>query len=275
MRDTCLELPARTTRPRDRGLTVVIDTGAPLGAFMDALDSARDYVDFVKFGWGTALVTRYLEDKIRFLEDLGIGFFFGGTLFEKFVIQDRFDDYLRFCLSHRCRVVEISNGTIPMSNAMKAGYIRRASADFVVLSEVGYKEQDRSEQLSPGRWIEFIDQDIQAGARFVITEARESGRSGICSSDGSLRFEVVERILGSGLDVDRLVFEAPTKQLQTFFITRVGPDVNLGNVAMGDVLATETLRLGLRADTLLHFQLERSAGGREGRAQPTREQLAK
>ena len=269
MDDLGLDLPARTSKPRDRGLTIVIDSGAPLGAFMDAIDSSRDYIDLVKFGWGTALVTRYLDEKISFLEELGIGFFFGGTLFEKFVMQDRFDEYLKFCLSRRCRVIEISNGTIPMSNALKAGYIRRANAEFVVLSEVGYKEEDRSEQLSPGRWIEFIDQDLHAGARYVITEARESGRSGICSSDGSPRFDVVERILGSGLDTDRLIFEAPTKQLQTFFITRVGPDVNLGNVAIGDVLAAETLRLGLRADTLLHFQLERTVGGRAGQVQAT------
>jgi phosphosulfolactate synthase len=236
---------------------MVIDNGMPTGAFVDAVDSASPYIDLVKFGWGTALVTPRLAEKTAFLAEHDIAVFFGGTLFEKFAVQDRFKDYLQFCHDHGCRVVEISNGTIPLPNAEKARFIAQAASEFVVLSEVGYKDQERSQALEPAQWVEFIEQDLEAGASLVITEARESGRSGICSSDGKLRFDLVESILGSGIDADRLIFEAPTKDLQTFFVTRLGADANLGNIPATEVLATETLRLGLRGDTLLHFELER------------------
>src|SRR5579875_22637 len=252
-----LDLPSRSTKPRTSGLTIAIDTGLPVRAFVDAVESAADVIDLVKFGWGTALVTPHLADKIAVLHEHEIGYFFGGTLGEKFIAQHRFDEYLSFCHRHLCRYVEVSNGTIPLDNRRKAHYIARAASRFSVFSEVGYKDQERSQELDAEQWVASITQDLAAGATFVITEARESGRSGICHADGNLRFELVEHILGSGIPHDRLVFEAPTKDLQAFFVTRLGPDVNLANIAVADVLATETLRLGLRADTLLHFELER------------------
>ncbi|MGH9128111.1 MAG: phosphosulfolactate synthase [Acidimicrobiales bacterium] len=251
-----LDLPYRSAKPRHRGLTMVIDNGIPAGAFADAVDSAADYIDLVKFGWGTALVTSRLAEKTALLEEHAIGYFFGGTLFEKYVAQRRFEDYLELCHHHRCGIVEVSNGTIPITNAEKADYISRASEEFVVFGEVGYKDQERSQALSAGQWVDYIDQDLAAGATHVIIEARESGTSGICRADGEIRFDVVEHILGSQISHGSLVFEAPTKDLQTFCVTRLGADVNLGNVALDEVLATETLRLGLRGDTLLHFELE-------------------
>jgi phosphosulfolactate synthase len=251
-----LSLPCRSVKPRRQGLTMVIDNGMPAGAFADALDSNADYIDLVKFGWGTALVTKRLSEKTAILEEHGIGYFFGGTLFEKFVTQHRFDDYLALCHQHRCGIVEVSNGTIPITNAEKARYISRVAKEFVVFSEVGYKDQERSAALQPDRWVTYIDQDLKAGATCVIIEARESGKSGICSPDGHIRFDVVEHILSSGISHEALMFEAPTKELQTFCITRLGADVNLGNIAVDEVLATETLRLGLRADTLLHSELQ-------------------
>jgi phosphosulfolactate synthase len=252
-----LALPPRSGKPRHRGLTMVIDNGMPAGAFVDAIDSAAPYIDFVKFGWGTALVTPQLADKMALLNEHDIAVFFGGTLFEKFAVQDRFEDYLQFCHDQGCRVIEISNGTIPLPNEEKARFIARAASEFVVLSEVGYKDQERSQAMDAARWVEFIEQDLEAGASLVITEARESGRSGICTSDGEVRADLVESILASAVDPDRLIFEAPTKDLQTFFVTRLGADANLGNIPATDVLAAETLRLGLRGDTLLHFELER------------------
>lgn len=254
---TDLDLPERSERPRCRGLTMVIDNGMPLGAFVDAIDSAAEYVDTVKFGWGTALVTPRLDQKLDHLRSLGISFYFGGTLFEKFVIQGAFEAYLDLCRRNGCELVEVSNGTIPLPNREKARYIERAAEEFTVLSEVGYKDQDRCLQLSGDDWIRCIREDLESGASRVITEARESGKSGICRPDGTLRFELIERILASGVNPEHLVFEAPTKEMQSYFVKRVGPDVNLANVAPADVLGCETLRLGLRSDTLLHFELER------------------
>jgi phosphosulfolactate synthase len=251
-----LALPSRTSKPRKYGLTVVIDNGAPTGLFADAVKSAAGYIDYVKFGWGTALVTADLNTKTALLEELGIGFFFGGTLFEKFVAQNRFDDYLGFCAAQRCPAIEISNGTISLDSADKQRLIAKAAEDFTVFAEVGYKDPDRSQSLASESWVEFIYRDYVAGASYVIAEARETGSSGISHPDGRPRVDLVEEILANGPDPAHLIFEAPTKALQTFFVTRLGANVNLGNIGLQGVLATETLRLGLRSDTLLHFELE-------------------
>jgi phosphosulfolactate synthase len=251
--DAPLALPERPAKPRSRGLTMVIDSGLPTRYFEDAIESAGDLIDLVKFGWGTSLVTRDLDRKISCLRGAGVDHCFGGTLFEKFVARNRVEDYIRFCQRHGCRCVEISNGTIDLSNDDKARYISLFKPDFRVLSEVGYKDSGRSLELPPVRWIQYIRQDLEAGADLVIAEARESGRSGICRADGEPRYGLIEEILESGLELDRVLFEAPNKDLQTYFIRRVGPNVNLGNVAADDVIGLETLRLGLRSDTLLNW----------------------
>ena len=247
-------LPSRATKPRSTGLTMVIDGGIPLQLFDDIVASTPEYIDFVKFGWGTAIVTGGIRHKIDVLREHGIGFYFGGTLFEKYVAQERFDDYKRFCLEHGASHVEVSNGTILMSNAEKASYIRKLADDFTVVSEVGFKDPDRSEQLPPSKWVEYINEDLAAGATMVTLEARESGKSGICRPDGALRFGLIEDVLSAGVTQDSLLFEAPTTTLQTYFVTRIGPDVNLGNVPASGVISLETLRLGLRADTLTAFE---------------------
>jgi phosphosulfolactate synthase len=249
-----LDLPARAGKPRTAGLTMVIDNGLPTGWFADAVASSAAYIDIVKFGWGTCMVTEDLDRKIGVLADHDVRFCFGGTLFEKFVIQGRFDAFLKFCRHWNCDLVEVSNGTIPLSNAEKADYIRRCADEFPVSSEVGFKDQARAELMSAAQWVDCIAEDLAAGATLVVTEARESGKSGICRPDGRLRAGLVETILAGGADADRLLFEAPTKDLQTQFITLLGPNVNVGNVSLGDVIALETLRLGLRGDTLLHFE---------------------
>jgi phosphosulfolactate synthase len=246
-------LPSRATKPRSTGLTMVIDGGIPLRMFADIISSTPELIDFVKFGWGTAVVTGGLQQKIDVLREHGIGFYLGGTLFEKYVMQERFDDYKRFCVELGCEHVEVSNGTVTMSNAEKASYIRKLTGDFTVVSEVGFKDPDRSEQLPPSKWVEYINEDLAAGATMVTLEARESGKSGICRPDGALRFGLIEDVLVAGVSQDQLLFEAPTTTLQTYFITRLGTDVNLGNVPASGVIGLETLRLGLRADTLTHF----------------------
>jgi phosphosulfolactate synthase len=250
---TTLNLPHRPAKPRRRGITMVIDNGLPIGVFRDHLQSAGDLIDFVKFGWGTPLVTRLLPDKIGALGEAGIPFFFGGTLFEKYLSRNAFDDFRAFCLAQGCRYVEVSNGTIDLPNDEKARYVDKLAGDFVVFSEVGLKDSARSEALTADDWVQFVHQDLEAGAALVVAEARESGRSGICHPDGGLRHELVEGMLQARIAPERLLFEAPTKDLQTWFVRRVGTNVNLGNIAPGDVIALETLRLGLRSDTLLFF----------------------
>jgi len=258
MNRTVLTLPERAVKPRTSGLTMVIDGGIPLGQFTDLIEFGADYIDYVKFGWGTSLVTNCLRAKISVLSARGIDFYFGGTLFEKFALQDRFEDYRRFCDEHSCRHVEVSNGTIEMSNAEKAGYIRKLAPDFTVVSEVGFKDPGRSEMLPPSEWVAAIKEDLDAGASLVTLEARESGKSGICRPDGELRYGLIEDVLQltqhGGIGIDSLLFEAPTTALQTHMITRIGPNVNLGNVPAAGVIGLETLRLGLRADTLTAFE---------------------
>ena len=254
MNPTTLHLPRRAEKPRATGLTMVIDGGIPLWYFADLVSSAAEYIDFVKFGWGTAVVTSDLRTKIKVLNANDVGFYFGGTLFEKYVLQGRFDDFRKFCQQHSCQRVEVSNGTIPMSNSEKASYIRKLADDFTVVSEVGFKDPVRSGQLPPDTWVEYISEDLEAGASLVTLEARESGKSGICRPDGALRSELIEDVLASGISQESLLFEAPTTALQAYFITRIGPDANLGNIPAQAVIGLETLRLGLRADTLTAFE---------------------
>ncbi len=251
-----LTLPQRAAKPRASGLTLMIDNGIPPRYFEDVVDGASQLIDIVKFGWGTSVVTDTLDRKIACLRERGIGYYFGGTLFEKFVAQGQVDAYRDYCQRWGCRYVEISNGTIAMTNHEKATYIARFARDFHVLSEVGYKDSERSLKLHPSQWIEYINEDLAAGAERVITEARESGSSGIFRPDGEVRYGLIEEMLASGLDTARLVFEAPRKDQQVYFIRRVGANVNLANIAPADLIGLETLRLGLRSDTLLDFDDE-------------------
>ena len=254
MNPTALRLPARTAKPRRTGLTMVIDGGIPASLFADLISSAAEYIDMVKFGWGTAVVTGTLGAKIDVLNAHQVGFYFGGTLFEKFLMQGRLEDFREFCRTWSCRHVEVSNGTISLSNSEKASYVRKLADEFTVVSEVGFKDPVRSEQLPPSKWVEYINEDLQAGAALVTLEARESGKSGICRPDGALRFGLIEDVLASGISQEKLLFEAPTTALQAYFVTRIGPNVNLGNVPAAGVIGLETLRLGLRADTLAAFE---------------------
>lgn len=254
MNETALRLPHRAGKPRRTGVTMVVDGGLPLGTLRDLVASAGEYVDFVKFGWGTAVVSGEIGAKAALLREAGIDYYLGGTLFEKHVLQGRFDEFRALCRRSGCRHVEVSNGTIDLSNTEKAGYVRKLSDEFIVISEVGYKDGTRSEKLMPRRWIEYINEDLDAGAALVTLESRESGSSGICRPDGRLRVGLIEELLGDGLQADRLMFEAPTTALQTYFVKRVGTDVNLGNVSPTGVIGLETLRLGLRADTLTDFE---------------------
>lgn len=248
-----IDLPTRTARPRETGLTSLIDPGLPTRYFQDVVESHGPLIDCVKFGWGTALVTKDLREKIAVLKAHGVAFYFGGSLFEKALQKGQVEAYRSWCSAMGCEVVEISNGTLDISQADKARHIAEFARDFIVYSEVGYKDSERSINLPPSKWVEFIQGDLAAGARYAITEARESGTSGICRSNGELRFGLIEDVLAAPIDHSKLIFEAPNKTLQVFFIKKLGSNVNLGNIAFADIIGLETLRLGLRSDTLSLF----------------------
>jgi len=245
---TTLALPDREHKPRLRGITMVIDTGMATRTLDDILASHADLVDMVKLGWGTCLVTSDLSRKLDILRSYDIEYFFGGTLFEKFALQQRFDEFRQFLRAHRCSHVEVSNGTLPMSSEQKGVYIEKLSTDFSVFAEVGFKDPNRSEALTAGEWVSQVKADFAAGAHMVILEARESGRSGIGGPDGKPRTAVLEQLIAQ-VDSTRLLFEAPTRELQTYLIDSLGANVNLGNIAVDGIVNLETMRLGLRSDT--------------------------
>ena len=249
-----LTLPSRKQKPRTSGLNCLLDNGLGTHIFSDIIQSHHSLIDHVKFGWGTSIVTKDIEKKISLCRENNIEYFFGGTLFEKALIQNKVDDFMAFCKSYDCSYIEVSNGTVDLSNEEKAKHISKLAKNFKILSEVGYKDSQKSLNLSPAKWIEYIRQDFEAGSSYVITEARESGTSGICRSDGELRFGLIAEIADSGLDLNKMIFEAPNKALQSYFISNLGPDVNLGNLSPMDIIGVETLRLGLRSDTLLTME---------------------
>ncbi|MBT2659549.1 phosphosulfolactate synthase [Bacillus sp. ISL-45] len=252
-----LKLPARQEKPRTRGLTILIDNGLPCNYFKDTIKGAGHYIDFVKFGWGTSIVSLNLEEKMTCLKENDVDYFFGGTLFEKFLSQNKLDDFYRYCKMYDCRYIEISNGTLPITNREKAGYISDFAGEFNIFSEVGSKDSMISGNSSSQEWIEYIHEDFEAGAEKVITEAREGGTSGICTGSGDIRFDIIKEIISSGLNLDHLIFEAPNKKMQTCFLSSAGPQVNLANIPFADAIALETLRLGLRSDTFHNYQEER------------------
>jgi phosphosulfolactate synthase len=233
---------------------MVIDKGMPLGFFADVVESHGEHIDFVKFGWGTSVVTKNFRAKLDIVRDAGIDFYLGGTLFEKYIVQDRFDEFRALCTSYGCRFVEVSNGTVDITNDDKADFVKRLSDDFQVISEVGSKDQATSDTMAPNKWIQYIQADLDAGAVLVTLETREGGKGGICRSNGELRYGLIEEILSAKIDHARLLFEAPSTELQTYFVQRVGSDANLGNIAVDDIVPLETIRLGLRSETLLEFE---------------------
>ncbi|MGE9270506.1 MAG: phosphosulfolactate synthase [Verrucomicrobiales bacterium] len=245
-----LTLPERQSKPRSTGRTCIIDNGYGTAHFIDTIESHHPLVDAVKFGWGTSMVTKDLERKIAILREHQIDYLFGGTLLEVACLQNQIDAFSRFVERHQCPIVEVSDGTIPMSPDEKCDLIQRFSKDHIVWSEVGYKDQQRSLDLPPSKWIEFMKASLECGADMVLTEARESGTSGICRSDGEVRFGLIEDILASGIKLEEVMFESPNKSLQTYFVKRVGSNANLANVAFADIVGLETLRLGLRSDSI-------------------------
>jgi phosphosulfolactate synthase len=243
-----LSLPGRPPKPRQVGVTHVIDKGLSLPAVEGVLEASGDYIDIVKLGWGTAYVTRNLREKLALFRDAGIPVVLGGTFWEICQSQRKLDDWRRWVSDLGLQLVEISDGTITLPHDAKLEHISRLAQDFVVLSEVGSK--DLATVIAPYRWVEMIEAELRAGAWKVITEARETGTAGIYRGDGEVRMGLIDEIVHA-IDPNRLIFEAPLKAQQVWFIRKFGPNVNLGNIPPDEVIPLETLRLGLRADTLL------------------------
>ena len=251
-----IQLPAREDKPRRSGLTHVLDKGAGVRQIEDLLETSGEFIDIVKLGWGTGYVTANLADKLAVYRAGGIPVCFGGTLLEVAIAQGKFAAYCQ--TAHRLGLthVEFSTGVLEMEVEEKADYVRRLAREFTVLAEVGSK--DSSAVVDPHHWADEIKAFKQSGAWKVIAEARESGTVGLYRSSGEVRCGLVEEISAAASLTD-IIFEAPQKHQQVWFIKQFGPAVNLGNIAADDVIPLETLRLGLRGDTLPDFHLSAQA----------------
>jgi phosphosulfolactate synthase len=245
-----LALPERSPKPRTTGITHVLDKGLGPSQVEDLLTVAADSIDIVKLGWGTAAVTKGLREKVAVYRDAGIPVCLGGTLLEVVLTQGKLEEYAAWAKDMGIDHLEVSDGTIQLDHTEKIKVIERLAKDFTVLSEVGSKSEDVI--FAPKRWVQMIQKELEAGAWKVITEGRESGTVGVYHADGKVKEGLIEEIRES-IDPGRLLFEAPGKKQQVWFIKHFGSDVNLGNIAPDEVISVETLRLGLRGDTVLHF----------------------
>jgi phosphosulfolactate synthase len=244
------QLPERSSKPRESGLTMVMDKGLSLREAEDFLSSGLHYTDIIKLGFGTGYVTPGLQDKINLYKSAGIPVYFGGTLFEAYVVRNQFEDYLRLLDKTGIDFAEVSDGSIEMHHDTKCEYIRKLSKQATVLSEVGSKDAEKI--IPPYEWIEQMESEISAGVWKVIAEARESGTVGIFRGTGEVRSGLVAEIIRK-IPQDKIIWEAPLKSQQVWFIKLYGANVNLGNIAPNELLALETLRLGLRGDSFFYF----------------------
>jgi phosphosulfolactate synthase len=247
-----LSIPERSRKPRERGITHVLDRGLSLAQVDGLMETVGPSVDIVKLGWGTALVSANLRPKLERYEAYGIPVVLGGTLTELAIKQGRVEGLVAWLRELGLRHVEVSDGTIALEPDVKSYLIRQLAGEFTVLAEVGSKDTDFI--MAPYVWVEQIERDLEAGAWKVIAEARESGTAGIYRADGEPRTGLIDEIVHA-IDADRLVFEAPRKEQQVWLLQHLGAECNLGNIAPDDVLSLETLRLGLRSDTVERFAL--------------------
>lgn len=247
------QIPERTLKPRDFGFTMAMDKGLSVREAEDFLSVSSEYVDIIKLGWATSFVTPRLDDKLRVYREANIPVYFGGTLFEAFIVRNQFDEYRRvidkFGLTH----AEVSDGSIELPHEQKCEYIRKLTEQVTVLSEVGSKDADKI--IPPYKWIELMQAELDAGAWKVIGEAREGGNVGLFRSSGEVRSGLVEEIL-TKIPFEKIIWEAPQKAQQVWFIKLLGSNVNLGNIAPNEIIPLETIRLGLRGDTFSDFLTE-------------------
>lgn len=243
------QIPERTTQPRSYGLTMVMDKGLSITDTRSFLSVAAPHVDIVKLGFGTSFVTPNLKEKIEVYREFNIPLYFGGTLFEAFLIRNQFEDYIKVVQEFGITYMEVSDGSVIIPHAEKCGYIEKLAKYGTVLSEVGSK--DVTNIMPPYKWVELMRSELDAGASYVIAEARESGNVGIYRDSGEVRQGLVQEIL-TQIAAEKIIWEAPKKEQQYYFLQLVGCNVNLGNIAPAEVISLEAMRVGLRSET---FQL--------------------
>ncbi len=243
-------IPERTQKPRSSGFTMVMDKGLSLRQVEDFLEVSGSHTDIVKLGWATSYVTPNLNEKLKLYRDAGIPVYFGGTLFEAFIIRGQFDDYRRTLDKYQMDYAEVSDGSITIEHDEKCRYISELSKQLTVISEVGSKDVEKI--FAPYKWIKLMNAELEAGSWKVIAEARESGNVGIYRDSGEVRQGLVDEIL-TQIPEEKIIWEAPQKAQQVWFIKLIGSNVNLGNIAPAEVIPLETIRLGLRSDTFDFF----------------------
>jgi phosphosulfolactate synthase len=243
-------IPERPARPRNNGLTMMMDKGLSVRQAEDFVSVSGDYTDIIKLGFGTSYLTKNLEQKIKIYKEAGMKIYLGGTLFEAFIARDMFDDYMRLIDKLKLDCAEVSDGSIVMPHDQKCEYIRKLAQNFTVFSEVGSKEAGLI--IHPAMWVTMMNKELQAGSWKVIAEARESGNVGIYRANGNAHTLLINKILAK-VNKDDILWEAPQKSQQVWFLKLLGHNANLGNIAYDDVIPLETLRLGLRGDTFFSF----------------------
>ena len=258
------KLPYVSERPkktRVQGLTMMMDKGLSIRQVEDFISGNAHLTDFVKLGFGTSYITPNLEQKLKLYKEANVKAYFGGTLFEAFIVRGMFEDYIKLLEKYKIEVAEVSDGSIFMPHDKKCEYIQKLSKNFMVLSEVGSKEAGII--IHPTKWTSMMLKEIQAGSWKVIAEARESGNVGIYRPNGSAHTMLINKILAK-VPKENILWEAPLKSQQVWFIKLLGANVNLGNISYDDVIPLETLRLGLRGDTFFTFLPKGEAVNSEG-----------
>lgn len=250
MKPELKNMPVREQKPRESGVTMAMDKGLSRRGAEDFVEVSGHWVDIVKLGFGTGYVTPNLDNKLAVYREAGIPYYFGGTMLEAFLIRDQFDDYRRMANHFKAEIVEVSDGSMDIPRDRKCELISELSKDFKVLSEVGSK--DSSVVIPPYKWVEWMNEELGAGAWKVIAEARESGTVGVFQESGKARTGLVDEI-AHYVTPDKILWEAPQKAQQVWFIKKFGSNVNLGNIAPHEVIPLETLRQGLRGDTFYTF----------------------
>jgi len=243
-------LPEREIKPRTIGITMVMDKGISLRQAQDFVDTSSDFVDFVKLGFGTSLISKNVKEKIKLYQKANLKVYVGGTLFEAFVIRNKFEDYIKYISDLGIDSAEVSDGSIEIDHEKKCEYIFKLSKELMVLSEVGSKEEGVI--IHPSRWIKMMENELKAGAFKVIAEARESGNVGIYHKNGTAHTMLINRIVNK-IKIENIIWETPQKSQQVYFLKLFGSNVNVGNISIDDVIPLETLRLGLRGDTFFTF----------------------
>ena len=244
------KLPFRTEKPRNVGYTMVMDKGLSIRDAEGLVETCGEFIDIIKLGWATSYLYPKLEEKIRVYTSANIPVYLGGTLFESFVIRNQYEDYKKVLDKYKLEYVEVSDGSLEMPHEEKCKYISELSKSFRVFSEVGSK--DALKIIPPYKWIIQMQNELDAGSWKVIGEARESGNVGIFRDSGEVRQGLVEEIL-TKIDMEKIIWEAPQKSQQVWFIKLLGANVNLGNIAPTEVIPLETIRLGIRSDTFSFF----------------------